>query len=52
MREIDVLRLSGKKSFDEEKLKRKFVSVRSRKKVSSSLRKDLLKNYGFKLEDN
>jgi hypothetical protein len=52
MREIEVLRLGGKKPFDEEKIKRRFVSVKARKKVARSLRKDLLRNYGFKLADN
>jgi len=52
MREIEVLRLSSRKELEEENAKRKFVTVKSRKKVSSSLRKDLLKNYGFKLSDN
>jgi len=52
MKEIEVLRLNGKKGF-EEKVKRKFVTVKNKKKkISSSLRKDLYRNYGFKLEDN
>jgi hypothetical protein len=53
MKEIEILRLNGKKGFDESKIKRKFVTVKARKKkISSSLRKDLYRNYGFKLEDN
>jgi hypothetical protein len=53
MEKIEVLRLSSKKLVEEEKIKRKFVTVRNRKKkVSSSLKRDLLKNYGFKLVDN
>jgi hypothetical protein len=53
MKEVEVLRLNGKKGFDETKIKRKFVTVKNRKKkVSSSLRRDLHRNYGFKLVDN
>jgi hypothetical protein len=52
MEKIEVLRLSSKKLVEEEKIKRKFVTVKNKKKVSSSLKRDLLKNYGFKLVDN
>ena len=48
---IEVLRLR-KKPFEEE-VKRKFVTVKNKKKkVSSKMRRDLFKNYGFKLMDN
>jgi len=52
MKEVEALRLTTRKGFDEEKIRKNFVSVRAKKKVSSSLRKDLLRNYGFKLIDN
>lgn len=52
IKEIEVLKLNGKRKIEEGKIKRKFVTVRTRKKVSRSLRNDLFRNYGFKLEDN
>jgi len=48
---MEVLRLRKKPL--EEEIKRKFVTVKTGKKnVSRSLRRELLKNYGFKLVDN
>jgi len=48
---IEILRLRKKPL--EEEIKRKFVTVKTGKKnLSKSLRRELLKNYGFKLIDN
>ena len=51
MKEIEVLKLNRKRSFDQFR-RRKFVTVKNKKKVSASLRRDLYRNYGFKLVDN
>jgi hypothetical protein len=51
MKEVEILNLRNRKSFDEGR-RRKFVTVKNKKKVSASLRRDLYRNYGFKLVDN